>query len=322
MPNKRHRSKTSPNTSEQNKRSNMASSVFTSPTGPGLSPMSQGQSFIMPPTFNYVPQYPGMSSGTMSQQPPNMFQNQQNSDFMAQIIQKLDSMDKKLGQLDSIQSAVNSITTRMSSVEQKVTSLEAKVTEIEKSRNFDSTSLDEIRKRQTEMDRILSKIQKTQEERSKNETRVQSSLNEMKCLEMKNNLLFFKVAEEAVEADREIEQCIPKVQRIMEESMDIENARHKVKIKQAYRLGKFNAAKTRPILVEFQTFEGREAVRKASPNLKDTDYGVSQQYTREVVLKRRKLLPVLKTARSEKKKAFLSFDKLYINGELYMGPEA
>ena len=44
--------------------------------------------------------------------------------------------------------------------------------------------------------------------------RVQSSLTEMKCLEMKNNLLFFKISEELDQADREIEQCVPKIQRI------------------------------------------------------------------------------------------------------------
>ena len=322
MTNKRKKNKSSPNTSGQieNKRLNMASSVYGSPPpmGTGLSPMSQGQSYIMPPTFNYVPQFPSVSSGAMGQ-PQTMMQS---PDMMAQIMQKLENMDKKLGRLDTIQSAVNTVTTRLSSVEDRFTSLEAKVTGIEESRNFDSKSLEEIRKRQNEMDKALNKIQKSQQERSNAESQVQSSLNEMKCLEMKNNLLFFKITEETEQADREIEQCIPKVQRIMEESMGIENARYTINIKGARRLGKFDAAKTRPVLVEFDKFDDRETVRKASPNLKDTDYGVSQQFTREVVLKRRKLLPILKAARSDKKKAFLSFDKLYIDGELYTGPGA
>ena len=55
----------------------------------------------------------------------------------------------------------------------------------------------------------------------------------MKCLEMKNNLFFFKISEELDQADREIEQCVPKIQRIMEENMGIENARHSIGIKQA-----------------------------------------------------------------------------------------
>ena len=231
-------------------------------------------------------------------------------------------MDKKLGQLENIQASVNTITTRMNSVDQKVTSLESKITDIEKSRDFDSNSLDAIRKKQTDMETMLSQLQKKQNERSEADTCVQSSLTEMKCLEMKNNLLFFKISEELDQADREIEQCVPKIQRIMEENMGIENARHSIGIKRALRLGRFDAAKTRPILVEFQTFNDRETVRKSSPKLKDTDYGVSQQFPRDVVLKRRKLLPILKNARSEKKRAYLSFDKLYIDGELYSGPEA
>ena len=321
---KRNRNKSSPNVCEPAsvKRQTMAANVFGSPTGVGLSPTNQGQSFSMPPTYSYVPQYTtlGPVPAPVGQQTHNVIQ--QNSDVMVQILQRLDIMDKKLGQLENIQASVNTITTRMNSVDQKVTSLESKITDIEKSRDFDSNSLDAIRKKQTDMETMLSQLQKKQNERSEADTRVQSSLTEMKCLEMKNNLLFFKISEELDQADREIEQCVPKIQRIMEENMGIENARHSIGIKRALRLGRYDAAKTRPILVEFQTFNDRETVRKSSPKLKDTDYGVSQQFPRDVVLKRRKLLPILKNARSEKKRAYLSFDKLYIDGELYSGPEA
>ena len=103
---------------------------------------------------------------------------------------------------------------------------------------------------------------------------------------------------------------------------NIENEGYTIEVKKARRLGKVNPAKTRPILVEFQTFDDKEIVRKACPNLKDTDFAVSQQFTREVVLKRRKLLPILKTARNDTKNAFSSIDKRYINGELYTSPEA
>ena len=57
-------------------------------------------------------------------------------------------------------------------------------------------------------------------------------------------------------------------------------------------------------------FEDREKVRKATPQLRETDFGVSQQFPREVVLKRRKLLPVMKAARQQKKKAFMWYNKL------------
>ncbi|MEW8544210.1 MAG: hypothetical protein AB2693_11810 [Candidatus Thiodiazotropha sp.] len=300
-------------------------STLTSPVGPGFSPVAQQGQVCMPPTYNYVPQYTNLTSVPVNQMTPmnqNAFQNQQNPDLMMQIIQRLDNMDRKLGQLDSIQSSVNMITTRMNSFDQKVNSLEAKMLDIEKSREFDSKSLDEIRKRQIEMDKNLAQIQKIQTERSNADNQVQSNLIEMKCLELKNNLLFFSVNEEAEEMDRQTEQCDRKVHKIMEDHISINDARATIQIKKASRIGKFDVAKMRPILVEFQNFEDRERVRKSSPELKDTVYGISQQFPREVVLKRRKLLPIMKAARRDKKKAYLSFDKLFIDGELYKGPEA
>ena len=142
-----------------------------------------------------------------------------------------------MGDLESIQASVNTITTQMNSVDQNVTSLESNITDMEKSCDFDSNSLDAIRKKQTDMEYSLSELQKKQNDRSEADTHVHSSLTEMKCLEMKNNLLFFKISEELDQTDREIEQCVPKIQRIMEENMGIENGRHSIGIKRALRLG-------------------------------------------------------------------------------------
>ena len=113
------RQKSSPGVDNNNvKRPTMAASSI-SPPGFVMSPNGQqGQSFSMPPTYNYVPQYTTLTSVPLSQ-PSNMVQGQQNVDVMTQILQRLDLMDNKLGKLDTIQSAMNTVTTRMSSVEQK-----------------------------------------------------------------------------------------------------------------------------------------------------------------------------------------------------------
>ena len=58
-------------------------------------------------------------------------------------------------------------------------------------------------------------------------------------------------------------------------------------------------------------------VRKSAPNLKDTHYGVSPQYPKEILEKRRKLVPLMKAAKSRNQKAYISWDKLYIDGKLH-----
>ena len=154
---KRNRNKLSPNVCEPTsvKRQTMAANVYASPTGASLLPVNQGQSFSLSPS-NYVPQYTNLGPVPVNQQTPNVMQP--NSDVMVQILQRLDLMDKKLGHLESIQASVNMITTRMNSVDQKVTSLESKITDMEKRRDFDSNSLDAIRKKQTDMEHILSEL--------------------------------------------------------------------------------------------------------------------------------------------------------------------
>ena len=51
--------------------------------------------------------------------------------------------------------------------------------------------------------------------------------------------------------------------------------------------------------------------------LKGTEYGISQQFPREIMDKRRELVPIMKKARSEGKDAYLVVDKLYIDKVLY-----
>ena len=54
------------------------------------------------------------------------------------------------------------------------------------------------------------------------------------------------------------------------------------------------------------------------PNLKGKQYGISPQYPKEVLAKRKELVPILKKAKSEGKIAYLRFDKLFIDGSVYV----
>ena len=94
------------------------------------------------------------------------------------------------------------------------------------------------------MDKALSFIQKVQADRNKAEGRVPTNLMEMKCLELKNNLLFFSIDELVDEAEREDERCQRRVFKIMEDHMGLDNASMNIRINKASRLGRFDATKT------------------------------------------------------------------------------
>ena len=93
---KRNRNKSSPNICER------ASVKKTSNGGKcaeaGLSPVNQGLSFSMHPTYSYVPQYttlrPMPAQAPVDQQAHNVIQPK--LDLMVQILQRLDKWTKSL----------------------------------------------------------------------------------------------------------------------------------------------------------------------------------------------------------------------------------
>ncbi|XP_060559999.1 uncharacterized protein LOC132720031 [Ruditapes philippinarum] len=133
-------------------------------------------------------------------------------------------------------------------------------------------------------------------------------LNELKCNEFRNNLLFFKIAENSSETDESRKDAIVKV---IHDDMLVQNAKE-IPFTSVERMGKPNTGKTRPILVKFENVADREKVRRSCGNLKGKPIGVSQQFPKEIQEKRKLLIPELKKARSEGKRAFLKMGKLII----------
>ena len=83
-------------------------------------------------------------------------------------------------------------------------------------------------------------------------------------------------------------------------------------------MGRFNRNKTRPIVAKFAFYPDRERVRGAAKNLEGTSFSIGQQFPKEVQDRRRVLVPMMKKAKLEGKEAYISVDKLYINGTQYV----
>ena len=93
------------------------------------------------------------------------------------------------------------------------------------------------------------------------------------------------------------------------------------KLEKVFRLGKRkNGAKNpRPIVVKFRNMADRATVKNASSKLKDTKFGISPHYPREIVERRKKLVPIMLAQRKKKKIAYIVGDKLYVDGNLWKG---
>ncbi|CAC5405072.1 unnamed protein product [Mytilus coruscus] len=75
--------------------------------------------------------------------------------------------------------------------------------------------------------------------------------------------------------------------------------------------------KPRPIIATFDNFKQREVVKSSAYKLKGSPFGHSVQYTPDVLDKRKQLIPIQRESRTQKAKAVMIRDKLYINNELF-----
>lgn len=117
------------------------------------------------------------------------------------------------------------------------------------------------------------------------------------------------------------ENCVETVLNFCEQILKIENAKSRLNIELAYRLGKkrTDAHKARPLVVRFVNSTERDMVKNVSSRLKGSHYGISPHFPQEVLERRKQLLPIMFQKRKEKKKAFLVDDKLYVEGKLWEG---
>ena len=115
------------------------------------------------------------------------------------------------------------------------------------------------------------------------------------------------------------EDCNAKVWEFCETVLKISNARERVHIDRAHRSGAYKPDKPTVIIVKFKDTDSKMLVKNAArqTDLKQTPFGVFDQYPPEVQEKRKDLIPIMLKARDEHKKAVLVRDKLYINNKLY-----
>lgn len=324
---KRKKDKSSPNSESQQENKRTMAAENRSPATPGMAhPMSQQTQFsqpMMPNAFPYTQYTPMYNSGShVLSTPPSIPQPLgicTDDSVMNKILERLENMDTKLGQLGAIQSSINNITVKVNTIEQKVKTLETKVDMLETSRQFDSESFEALKGKQKEIDSLSTKMKQLERDQNDRERGFKTELLDMQCRQMRDNLLFYRIPEDKDETDT---ACVNKVLQFIEDNMAIENARTDIKLHRAHRIGKFEPTKTRPIVVKFAYYPDRERVRKSASKLRGTQYGVSQQFPKEIMETRRKLVPIMKQARQEGKDAYINIDKLYINKVLYKGPDA
>lgn len=246
--------------------------------------------------------------------------------WASQILDELKQIKEKVSRIDKIEKAVTSISSKLSDLENSVKSLDARQSDTEKSCTFLSDLNDEMK---NDLDSTKEKLKtmnincQTLDSKfqmlSKEKAIMEEKLISLERKTMEMNLVFYGVPE--VSGDEEI--CEEQVKsQVMKNILEMkEQAVNNLKIDWAYRGGRRDNRKPRPIIVKFTDFKTRENVRSLSfqkgDALKAKGMGISVQWPQTIRDRRRKLFPIMQRLQNEGNNVRMVADRLYVNGQLY-----
>lgn len=133
---------------------------------------------------------------------------------------------------------------------------------------------------------------------------------------MRDNLIFSGIPEGKLQDTEQV------LQNFLQNKYKLD---YKIDFERVHRIGKWNEFSVYPrkIVAKFSYFKDREYIRlNASKRLKGSQIYVNEQFPPEIEEKRRKLYPILRQAKKDKKRAKLVRDTLYIEGKEYVPEES
>lgn len=131
---------------------------------------------------------------------------------------------------------------------------------------------------------------------------------------MQNNLIFTNKPESINENPEESERLLRTF--LVEKYQIAQSIVNEIKFESVHRIGQTQPDGPSDIVAEFSLSEDRETVRRSRFKLNQTGHFINEQYPEEICDRRRRLEPIMKAAIRDGKRAWITYDKLYINGRL------
>lgn len=217
------------------------------------------------------------------------------------------------GRLDSFDKKLEAIDTRMSNYEKDVKCLWAALDEKLKKVDDRVTRLeDKVDGADVDAAVLQDRLTRLEKERDT----LREDVTYLTSQSMRNNLIFTGVSETLTNGNEPAETTERKLRQHLINALHVaKETAQSMRFERVHRSpGQPVPGKTRSIIAKFTYFKDREVVRKQWKELEGTNFRVFEQFPPEVVDKRRKLLPKLKEAKRLGKRAYLAYDKLFVDG--------
>ena len=228
------------------------------------------------------------------------------SDQISQILSKLEDLNK-----------LDGIVTKLNSIEQKITALEGTVSHIQDKQKEIELDVKELTRNAVflsdEVDQIKENQHKSVNTINSDLAALQKQLLYQNCYSRRENLNFFGIEEDPGENTEE------KVRIFLTTVLELREVEN-IEFQRIHRSGGSRTRTPRPIIARFLRYSDRERViRQGFIKLKGTSFRVLEDFPKEIIESRRKLLPKLKQAKADGKRAYFSRpmpDRLIVDGKM------
>ena len=229
---------------------------------------------------------------------------------------RLSSIEEKLNLLLSVLPEFNNYKTRINQLEQKNKSLQTSL-------EYAQAEIKNLNSKTNGAESRQQKINADQERINKELKGLQRRHIKLEYHNRRGNLKFFGVSERERESNSDTEKVL---QEFMCTKLKIPpNDVDEIHFDRVHRISTHTRDGRNsgpcPIIVKLYNYQDKNFIKSFIKNLpKGTNIGISDNFPKQVDEIQRKLYPVHKAAKREKKEAYFKVDKLLINGSLYRGP--
>ena len=259
--------------------------------------------------------------------------------LVSSIDTRLQGVEKSVGKFDELKNIITSVTSRVVTVEKDVNDCHKKISEVENNLQgvgnlFDNlkslcdTNKSTVAKVQDQYEVVkiacnknkadLKKVSENLEKVTNGESNqcvcledaqnLKKSVLDLKCRSMKNNLIFSGLCEVREENTEAL------LRTFLHREIGID---YQIEFGNVHRFSNYPRGK-RPIVARFLYFSDLQYVLKNAYKLRNSQYGIRQQFPKEIEDNRKLLYPIQKEAKRQGKKVVLVRDRLYIDNQLYI----
>lgn len=226
------------------------------------------------------------------------------------ILSYLKKLDTKITNVDSKLQCLENLERKVDNFDQELKKIWVKLHDMSTTMNERITIVED---KTESIDFVLSQTTSKLSSLEKQKDDLHNEVTYLQAQSMRNNLVFTNIPEAPEEKNEDTEV---KLRSFLVDKMKIaQDQVDKLSFERVHRMGHNRNGGYRNIVAKFTLYKEKEFVRKQWKTLMGTPFFVNEQLPKEVVDKRKRLLPRMKAAREQGKTSWISYDTLYIDGK-------